>query len=574
MSFTMPKKRRASRIALALAFAVSASEGCSDDQHKEANEDKTAAEGGSADVDAGAAEDPLLVRLAAGKVEGELVDGARRFLKIPYAKPPIGELRWKAPVESDSWTNVRHETAFADPCPQTANTQNQGSTAEDCLYLNVWSPDPPPERAPVMIWIHGGGNVSGSAADKLPVPALPVDQQPLWYDGKLFASKQGVVLVTFNYRLGAFGFFAHPALRGEGSPVGNQGLLDQREVMRWVQGNIAKFGGDPDNVTIFGESAGSGDVCYHIASPGSRDLFQRAISESGGCTTSIATRSLGAKPDPTVADLAPLYESVDKALGCDSAPDRLACLRAKPVADVLAAAGRQDPMNPEATASFFFGVAVDGPGGFLPEQARTLFERGQIAKVPYLMGSNNDEGKLFVLTGPMLQNEADFMAELKRRFGDFAPRIAAQYPASKFDGNYKAALARIVGDFSAGCGTHDTARRAVHAGLRVFLYNFNIPWEISPVALGASHAAEMSHVFGLPWMPDEASQRVADAMNRYWATFARTGDPNFEGAPAQWPEFRPAANDDDRRLQLAPDWSVLESFRKEECALWREYYAQ
>ena len=143
-----------------------------------------------------------------------------------------------------------------------------------------------------------------------------------------------------------------------------------------------------------------------------------------------------------------------------------------------------------------------------------------------------------------------------------------------FGGDYRATLARIVGDFSAGCGTHDTARRAMRAGLPVFLYNFNIPWAISPAALGASHAAEMSHVFGLPWMPDAASQSVADAMNRYWATFARTGDPNFLGAPATWPAFAPDGNDDDARLQLDAGWAILSSFRKPECALWREYYAQ
>ena len=230
-----------------------------------------------------APQEPTKVSLADGKLEGDIEGGSVRFLKIPYAKPPTGELRWKAPQKNDPWSGVRHEPEFASPCPQPPSQQSPASSNEDCLYVNVWRPNKAVTKAPVMVWIHGGGFTTGSAADK-----VPLTTDFLWYPGQFFAER-GVVLVSLNYRLGVLGFFAHPELSAEGSPAGNQGLLDQRQALRWVQDNIKAFGGDPDNVTIFGESAGAGSVCMHTVSPGSRGLFHRAVSESGGCTSSGPT---------------------------------------------------------------------------------------------------------------------------------------------------------------------------------------------------------------------------------------------------------------------------------------------
>jgi para-nitrobenzyl esterase len=376
------------------------------------------------------------------------------------------------------------------------------------------------------------------------------------------------VLVSIEYRLGPIGFFSHPALAGEKSPLGNQGLLDQRRSREWVKDNIEKFGGDVDNVTIFGESAGSADVCYQVASPGSRGLFHRAVSESGGCTV-----SLNGGKDPTPAETAPSMDAFAKALGCDKAKDPLSCLRAKPIEQIMAQAAQPDPMSGMAV-TIPFGVVVDGTDGFLPDQARTLFDKGDVAKVPYLLGSNNDEGYLFLLGATAPTSEKDYVAALKTRFGDASDSVLAEYPVSKFNGDYLAALARVVGDSGLICGTHDTARRAAKAGLPVFMYNFNIPWAIAPTALHVSHAAEMSHVFGNPYtpMPDPGSVKVGTAMNAYWSTFADKGDPNYAGAPATWPAFAPDANDDDERLQLDPDMKVVKNFRKEECAFWRKMY--
>ncbi len=504
----------------------------------------------------------MTVTLADGPVEGDLVGGSRRFLKIPYAKPPTGDLRWKAPVKNDPWTGVRHEKAFASPCPQNANSQGGTSTSEDCLYVNVWAPQPAPAKAPVMVWIHGGGNFAGSAADLVPTT------QQLWYDGQFFASRRGVVVVTFNYRLGPFGFFAHPELASEHSPLGNQGLLDQRMVFQWVRDNIAAFGGDKENVTIFGESAGSADVCYHVASPGDAGLFRHAISESGGCTVSVN----GGK-DPTAAQAATGIAAFAKAMACDTATDPLACLRGKSVSDILANAMQPDPMSLTAPApQWSFAPVVDGAGGFLPDQARTLYDSGQVNKVAYILGSNNDEGKLFTLGAATITSQADYVSTLGNRFPNIGDQVAAEYPASNFGGDYNAALSRAIGDSGLGCGTHDTARRAAKAGLKVFMYNFNMPWGISPSLFGASHASEISHVFGDPVMPTADDTTVSNAMNGFWAQFATAGDPNMTGGAHTWPAFAPDASDNDERIQFDAGFENVMDFRKAECSFWRQQY--
>ncbi|HEX3593991.1 MAG TPA: carboxylesterase family protein [Polyangiaceae bacterium] len=507
-----------------------------------------------------------IVTLDDGKVQSDVIDGTLRFLKIPFAKPPVGDLRWQAPVKNDKWSGVRHESNFTLGCPQNQSSQGPASTNEDCLYLNVWTPEPAPAKAPVMVWFHGGGNFAGSAGDSLPAVSPPV----LWYDGQYFAKRHGVILVTIDYRLGPMGFFSHPALGDEGSPLGNQGLLDQRQSLVWVKENIAKFGGDPDNVTIFGESAGSADVCYHVASPGSRGLFHRAISESGGCTI-----SLGGGKDVTAAGSAAAMTAFAKALGCATAKDVLACLRGKSVDDIMTNAQQPDPMSGTVTAApWTFGVVVDGPGGFLPEQARTLFDSGDIAQVPYILGSNNDEGTLFVVGGTLPTTQKEYAAAITARFGAASDAVLAMYPVSNFGGDYTAALAAVVGDSGLICGTHDSARRAVKGGASVFMYNFDVPWALLPDTLHASHASEISHVFGHPYTPtpDPGSVAVSDAMNAFWAAFAKSGDPNYSGAAAKWPAFTPDANDDDERIQFDPGFETVKNFRKAECAFWRGLY--
>ncbi len=516
--------------------------------------------------------DNLLVTLEDGTIQGDALPGARRFLKIPYAKPPVGELRWTPPVPNDPWRpKVLHETEFAENCPQLQDMGSPASNNEDCLYLNVWTPDPAPAKAPVMVWIHGGGNFSGGSGIPIPI----TDQ--LWYDGQYFAANNDVVVVTFNYRLGPLGFMAHPGLAEEDHPLGNQGLLDQRLVLEWVRKNIAEFGGDPSNVTIFGESAGSADVCYHMASPGSRGLFHRAVSQSGGCTFSPIDSQLSAESTGTQ------MTAFGKALGCPAGEDQLQCMRNVSVADILAKSNQPIPGDGSTTireGDYSFEVVVDGMGGFLPESPRSLFKKRELAKVPYLLGTNNDEGTLFVLMADRLRSDAAYQADLAARFGESKDDVYALYPPSDYNGDVNAARVDVITDSMMLCSTHDTARMAAEAGLDVYMYNFNIPWSIAPNLLKAAHSSEISHVFGHPFVPvvqrpgtDQESQAqskmIADAMNTYWANFARSGDPNYPGAPAQWPLFSP---DNDRRLQFDPDWKVLTDYRAEKCTFWRNYY--
>jgi para-nitrobenzyl esterase len=422
----------------------------------------------------------------------------------------------------------------------------------------VWTRAKASDKLPVMFWIHGGGNVNGSASEP-----VPFANSGVFYSGKSFAENHGVVVVTFNYRLGVFGFFPHPALvaenaSGAGTEVGsgNQGLLDQVAALQWVKKNIDKFGGDPDNVTIFGESAGSLDTCFHVASPKSRGLFHKAISESGGCTTRVTPRADGETNAVAYA----------KNVGCEG-DGALACLRGKSVSDLLNVA----PSDPMAASGF--GPDVDG--NFMPDQPRALFDSGNIAKVPYMLGSNSDEGTLFLSGMTAIASQDELTAALKTRFADSADLIAQQYPVSKYQdampNPYQAAFARAVGDSILVCSTFDSAQRAAKAGNDVFMYNFDIPVQIDglPYYLGASHGSELVYVFNTSPAFTPEQQPISDLMERYWSNFAKTGDPNG-GSDLKWPMFTDSMN---VRVNLSTMPSIVNDFRAQECAFWQLAYA-
>jgi para-nitrobenzyl esterase len=507
-----------------------------------------------------------LITLPDGKLEGAARDGVRRFVGIPYAEPPVGDLRWKAPVENKPWSGVRPATEFGGRCAQTGSAL-QGITAtdnEDCLYLNVWAPDPAPATPlPVLFWIHGGGNQNGSASD--PVPTLGADT--LFYDGQSFAANQEVVVVSLNYRLGVFGYLAHSALRDEGSPSGNLGLLDQRLALEWVRDNIRAFGGDPNRVTIFGESAGARNVCFHVVSPGSRGLFHGAISQSGDCTGRIPLRE---QAEAQANDYA-------AAVGCDTASDVLDCLRSKPAGELMIDAeligGATDPVGGSAysggTPRWEFRPIVDG--NVVPNMPRDSFATGSIAKVPYIMGTNAEEGALSQFSAPDAVTEQDYLLALERRFGSFGTRVAATYPAASFP-SPNDALIRVTTDVQYACAVQDFAIRATEAGLGVYAYNFNLPYAIPGLAdlLGPAHAAELTFVFSSlaseQWPP--GNEAVSDLIQGYWSRFAARGDPNGSGAP-EWAKFSPQLGN---RLNLDLDVRSIENFRASQCALWFEYY--
>ena len=515
--------------------------------------------GVDAAIDAGAdavGDDFTEVHIADGDVHGSLVGASRQFLGIPYAKPPVGALRWQPPQKPAPWTTPLEATQFSKRCAQlaSATSQTEASTDEDCLYVNVWAPaGMPASKLPVMVWFHGGSNTSGSAAD-----AVPFVNRGIFYSGESLAESHGVIVVTLNYRLGLFGFFDHADLPAEGA-TGNQGLLDQQLALRWVHDNIAQFGGDPGNVTIFGESAGSFDVCMHVAAPSSLGLFQRAISESGGCTTRQTSGAEGKAAATTFAT----------SVGCPPgvAGGVLACLRAKSAADLMA--------SPVVAAGTGFGLDVDGV--FMPDQPRTLYDAGTIAKVPYLLGTNTDEGTLF-LPATKVTTETEYKAVLAAQLAAYGPAtvaaVEALYPVSAFAGAQpnpaEAALARVIGDFGLVCSTLDTAARAAHAGSTVHMYNFDIPVPIGVPGsyLGASHGSEIPSVFGTSPIFTPDTKAVSDLMQAYWTRFAATGDPNA-AAEFVWPPYNETA---DVRINFGLQRTILTDFRKAECAFWRTLY--
>ncbi|HET8939653.1 MAG TPA: carboxylesterase family protein [Polyangiales bacterium] len=476
--------------------------------------------------------------------QGELIGhpvigGVREFLGVPFAEPPVEALRWALPVPKAAWPAPLVADHFGPRCPQaSSHGMPNPLESEDCLYLSVWAPAEA-HSAPVMVWIHGGGNRDGTASD-------------FFTGGAALAARYGVVVVALNYRLGVLGFVAHPQLHQEhGSAVANQGLWDQRLAMQWTHTNIAAFGGDPDNITIFGESAGSADVCLHMVAPASRGLFARAISESGGCTT--RRRSLAAAE----RDSAQLAEQ----LGC-SADNALSCLRGAAVPSLFAAT---DALGARGVG---FGPVVDGD--FTPDQPRALFDRGEIAHVPYLLGTNSDEGSAFTLDAASITNDEQYMAALER-LGPDPNEVQLFYPVSKFSSAqnpYQAAFARAWGDARMVCSTLDVAVRAERARLPVFLYNFDISMDGPNGVFGAAHAFEIGFVFGTNPTFTLEERAVSDRMQGHWTQFAKTGDPNGpELYP--WPLFRESAN---VRINFAETSSVIQEFRAPECTYWRLQY--
>ena len=452
------------------------------------------------------------------KTEGGLVAGSgtevRVFKGIPFAAPPTYKLRWKPPQPPKVWEGVRQATEFGAACMQTGNQPN---IDEDCLTLNIWTPAKDMKaRLPVMVWIHGGGFIRGSGR----------------IDGEALA-RRGVVVVSFNYRLGVFGFFAHPGLARE-SPhhsSGNYGLLDQIAALRWVQRNIAAFGGDPKNITVFGESAGGSSVCLLLVSPLAGGLFQRAIIQSpGGISTPIP------HTNKEWYGLPPLQE-VGQQLGADIAQHR--------------AASPSELMSkwnsPKQTR------AVDG--WVIPDEPATLFESGRLFRLPVLVGSNADEGTRFLVGGmfPELVHAkttlAAYQEYLRATFHESADQAFALYPAES-DSDVPPALARLFGDFFFQMGTRFTAEAVARRGAKAYLYYFT---RLSPLAnkLGAGvfHEAEVPYVFGnlagymprpdpeLPEPFDETDRSLSNAMSAAWVRFAKTGDPNASGLPS-WPAVR------------------------------------
>lgn len=498
-----------------------------------------------------------LLTIDAGKIRGVIEtpgSPVRVFRGIPYARPPVGELRWRPPQPVVSWDTVKECSTFGPSCLQPAQKIIPGITgrqSEDCLYLNVWTEAKEGEKRPVMVWIHGGGFTLGSGSQRT-------------YDGFHFA-EDGAVQVTINYRLGPFGFMAHPALSA-GSPdhvSGNYGLLDQIEALKWVHRNISAFGGNPGNVTVFGESAGSVAVGCLIASPLAKGLFHRAIMESGAPTNLPRLRSREEKDSS--AESAGV--DIARQLGIEdpegATVETAARLRNTPAEKLLASS---QPRIGLFGGGRRMGPAIDGY--VLPRSPLEMYAGGEGNHVPVLLGSNADEGTLFTQQIPIRRPQGYNLAQSKI-FGEYAGRVIQMFPARTPE-EVKPAIARLVTVAAFVAPARRTARALSLHESRVWLYHFT---RVSPLLkehnIGATHGIELFYVFKtIPGgvHPEEADIKVADALHAAWLRFAESGDPNGKGFP-EWPAYSTA---NDIHFEFGDRLRTGQHLMSEECDLFDE----
>lgn len=471
----------------------------------------TGDDGGAGDAAGGCTSVPArpgTVITKSGAVTGEKVGTMWSWKGIPYAAPPVGDLRWKPPVEPACWNGEKTTTAFGPACPQaTDGTTVSGN--EDCLSLAVWAADGAKD-APVLVFIHGGSNLVGSASS---------------HDGAELAARSGAVVVAMEYRLGALGFFAHPQLDAE-SPnkvSGNYGILDQRAALQWVQANIQGFGGDPKKVVLFGQSAGAEDTLVHIASPLSKGLFAAAIAESGGG---------GAPP---LAKVENSMQAVVDGVGCGSAPDVLACMRALPAEQLAGLAAAHGPLE----KGLKYGPTADGY--VLTASPLQVFAAGQHNHVPIVLGTNSEETGV---ASPKITTEEEYETALTAQYGARATQLLTQYPASRF-ATPRQAYVHATTDVIWTCPIRGFARTlATHQTEPVFRYQFTwaAPGTVG-AAFGASHGLELAFLFrdfsnipgGSGFTPSAADLQLSEAMQGYWARMG-SGSPNAPSAPA-WPAY-------------------------------------
>ena len=457
--------------------------------------------------------DPLKVKVEQGKVHGKPINDekVRAFLGIPYAAPPVGDLRWKPPQPTPKWKGVREALTYGAHCMQVPFPDmifQDAGMSEDCLYLNVYTPADAKNssKLPVMFWIHGGGYSSGSASE----PRQNGD----------FLPTKGVVLVTINYRLGVLGFLATQELLKEGhGTAGNYGLMDMIAALHWVQKNIAKFGGDPQNVTIFGESAGSFAVSTLMASPEAQGLFAKAIGESGAALGS----GLGGRTADQTA-------SADSSWAQSAGAQTLAELRAMPAQALLDSASKQGAPR--------FAPVIDG--SVLTEPVAQTYAEGKQAHVPLMAGWNRDEGSFAAAQG---MTAAQWTSDTEKRFDDHATEFLSFYPATGDAQSLRSAI-DFASDTFIALGTWKWIEAQVKTGeAPVYRYHFELPAPPSKFHQGtyAFHSDEIEYVFGTldtrpgsVWRPEDRT--LSEEMMNYWTNFAKTGDPNGAGLP-EWPRY-------------------------------------
>jgi carboxylesterase type B len=494
--------------------------------------------------------DGLVTPTASGRVRGVHNGAVDAFLGIPYAAPPVADRRWRPPQPVESWNDIREANAFGAYCAATKSTNGPRSEAEDCLFINVWRPSdvPADARLPVYVFIHGGGFINGSSNQA---------------DMTEIVERTGVVGVSFNYRLGALGFFSHPDVAKDS---GDFGLMDQQAALRWVQENIAAFGGDPARVTLGGESAGGYSVCAQLAAPGSAGLFAQAMMQSGTCA-SIPL----AQAQKNAADIA-------DAVGCKG-PDAAECLRAVPVGKLI-----DVPYPP------FGGVVALPTNGtaLLPVAPRKAVADGSFARVPIVIGANRDEGRTF-RQGDIGLQEADYAKWVKGAFAEKSDNVLAQYPwpgnADKYTAAYLSGAIFTDSGYAFGIGGCPTLKLMQDFAkyTPVYAYEFGhrtgpgLTREHGAFEWGAGHAAELAYLFpsfnnGEPIAPlfNAGERALADSMKGAWGAFVRQGVPS-DRTDAPWPVFNAAGQLKSLRTNHQSFVISSDEFgREHNCKFWEE----
>ena len=485
------------------------------------------------------------VGLQAGIISGAFTgedEGVRVFKGIPFAAPPVGERRWRPPGPAHPWKGIRDATEFGPRCVQGGRSSEQ-SQSEDCLYLNVWTAAGPNEPRPVMFWLHGGGLTSGAGSGVSYAS----------FNGEALA-RRGVVVVTINYRLGPFGFLAHPLLREEfdmPSASGNYGTLDQVAALEWVQENIGAFGGDPNQVTIFGESAGSWSVNYLVATPLAKGLFHRAIGESGGGFGPMG---------------APVARATAEEMG-----ERFAVALMSSRSEVSLEGIRGETADEVMEASRAQGVRVTRPnvdGWVFPDTVDNIFAAGKQNDVPVIVGSNADEGSLAHCSVP--EDVETYLQRSRREHAQLADLFLEAYPATTVE-EAQGAFLRAYADRNFGWEMRTWARMTANVSSPAYLYFFS---RVPPGSeRGAYHRAEIRYVFGnldeasTPYEPTD--HQLSDLMSSYWVNFATTGDPNGPGLP-EWPVY---TEDTDQAMEFGDSPQVRRGIRKGGLDFFDRYFA-
>ncbi|MEV0623407.1 carboxylesterase family protein [Nonomuraea sp. NPDC050404] len=514
--------------------------------------------------------DPTVVQTRTGAIRGTVHEDHRLFQGIPYAAPPVGALRWGSPRPAAAWTGVRDATRPGQACAQDQDfIGDKPSMAEDCLFLNVTTPrhvkasDARP--TPVMVWIHGGGFLGGSGAI---------------YGAERLAAKGDVIVVTFNYRLNALGFLAHPAL--DGGPArhrsGNFGIEDQQAVLHWVRANAPAFGGDPHNVTIFGESAGGMSSCAHLTAPGSRGLFHRVIMQSGPCTLRWPWAPGTAGPQAETWRPKPRAQAQKQAIeiataaGCGDLRTAAACLRAKPVSALLKAVGPH-------------GLAPTYGGGVLPEDPVRQLASGRFTRVPVMHGITRDEHVTFQVGFDAEAGGPLPAAEYPAVLGNFLDltkqenaKVIRRYPLRDYRGSTSWAMAATITDWAWACPAVEM-NTLLSRHVPTYAFEFadrTAPWfkQAPPQSYptGAYHAGELQYLFSRAYAGralSTAQQRLSDQMIGYWTSFAHDGSPNGNQTAPVWPAYRPS---DHQVMSLAPGEGGITTVnldREHHCGFWR-----